>query len=191
MKVFWTFLLALSFILGASPAALAQTSQFKGWRVIKRELSNRIAQSGTYLNMDPFLPAEGLEVLLGTWNNFGSEHTFQNGTPNPVNMLILNVTLTRFSQRIGASCHSTQLLFNQRFQRSLQQLCQWPSQDATADAKLREFWILMMGYSAPESEYSVWKEFFLTSKYRQLPAAETISAMSLAIVMNPYFLLHR
>jgi hypothetical protein len=55
---------------------------------------------------------------------------------------------------------------------------------------LQEFWFSVMGYNAPQSEYAAWREFFLTS-YASRPAAETIDAMTLAITMNPYFLLHR
>ena len=33
--------------------------------------------------------------------------------------------------------------------------------------------------------------YFLSSSYRDRPATETIAAMTLAITMNPYFLMHK
>jgi hypothetical protein len=47
-----------------------------------------------------------------------------------------------------------------------------------------------MGHNAPQGEYAAWREFFLAS-YANRSATETIDAMTLAITMNPYFLLHR
>jgi hypothetical protein len=51
------------------------------------------------------------------------------------------------------------------------------------------FWLAIMGYSAPEEEYQAWRTFFLSSAYKDKPAGETVSAMSLAILMNPFLLL--
>ena len=42
-----------------------------------------------------------------------------------------------------------------------------------------------MGYDAPEKEYTAWKQFFLTSSYRDRPAAETISADLGAVTEEP------
>ena len=53
-----------------------------------------------------------------------------------------------------------------------------------------EYWLSIMGYNAPEAEYVAWRDYFLAS-YQGRPAAETVSAMTLAITMNPYFLLHK
>jgi len=72
----------------------------------------------------------------------------------------------------------------------LRTLCRWPAAAAKADAVLLEFWLSVMGHNAPHTEYLAWREFFLTT-YANRPAAETIDAMTLAITMNPYFLLHR
>ena len=47
-----------------------------------------------------------------------------------------------------------------------------------------------MGYNAPETEYVAWRDYVLAS-YKDQPAAETVAAMTLAITMNPYFLLHK
>jgi hypothetical protein len=181
-------ILAVSTILTCR--AEAQNSQFKGWAAVSRELSTRLAQPGTSLNLHQFLPADDLDELLGTWNRFGDEHTFQNGSPNSVSMVIWRVALSGFAKSVAGSCGQARLTFHERFLTTLRTLCQWPAEEGKADAVLQEFWFSVMGYNAPQSEYAAWREFFLTS-YAKRSAAETISAMTLAITMNPYFLLHR
>jgi hypothetical protein len=172
-------------------AAAAQSSQFKGWPAVTRELSTRLAPPGQELPLDQFLPADGLNELLGTWDRFGDEHSFTNGTPNAVNMVIWRVALSGFARSVADSCETPRLSFQARFLATLRRLCTWPNAEAKAESVMLDFWFGVMGYNAPESEYRAWREFFLTSSYRDRPAHETIDAMTLAITMNPYFLLHR
>ncbi|MEA2906009.1 MAG: hypothetical protein QOC56_542 [Alphaproteobacteria bacterium] len=173
------------------PAGTSAASQFKGWTAVSRELSIRLAAPGAPLNLDQFVPAAEMDTLLGTWNRFGDEHTFQNGSPNSVNMVIWRVVLSGFAQSVAGSCQSPRLNFHPRFLATLKTLCSWPAAEAKADAVLQDFWLSVMGFNAPESEYLAWRDFFLRSSYGHRPAAEAIDAMTLAITMNPYFLLHR
>ena len=184
-------ILLISILLGPLFPASAQHSQLKGWVATTRELSTRLAPRGQQLPMWEFLPAYGLEELLGTWINTDSEHTFRNGTPNPVNMLIWNATLSQFAKAVGNSCKSTQFSFNPQFLRVFNRICTWPAADGKSDLAMMDFWLALMGYNAPESEFLTWKEFFLNSSYAQKPAEESVRAMTFAIVMNPYFLLNR
>jgi len=168
----------------------AQNAQFKGWAAISRELSTRLAAPGAPFDLHKFVPADDLDELLGTWNRFGDEHTLQNGSPNSVSMVIWRVALSGFAKSVAGSCGQPRLTFHDRFLTTLRKLCRWPAAEAKSDAVLQEFWFSVMGYNAPQSEYTAWREFFLAS-YASRPAAETIDAMTLAITMNPYFLLHR
>ncbi len=168
----------------------AQHAQFKGWAAVSKELSTRLAAPGTTLNLQQFVPADDLDDLLGTWYRFGDEHTFQNGSPNSVNMVIWRVTLSGFAKSVAGSCGRPRLSFHERFLTTLRALCRWPAAEAKKDSVLMGFWFSVMGYNAPETEYAAWREFFLTT-YANRSAAETIDAMTLAITMNPYFLLHR
>lgn len=185
--------LALGLLLcvgGAQQPAQGQTSQFKGLVAISRELSTRIAPKDAPLDLEQFMPAQQMDSLLGTWSTFGAEHSFQNGLPNTVNVVIWHVTLSRFATSIGASCKTPQHEFHPRFAATLHKLCAWPSAEARSDAVLMEFWWSVMGHNAPESEYAAWRDFFRNG-YAQKAAEETIAAMTLAIAMNPYFLLHK
>jgi hypothetical protein len=173
-----------------SGPANAQSSQFKGWTAISRELSIRIAPKDHPLDLDEFLPSESMDDLLGTWTTFGTEHRFRNGVPNALNMTIWHVTLSGFARAVGQSCTAPRLAFHPQFMATLRKLCAWPAAEARDEEVLRAFWTGVMGYNAGEDEYAAWREFFLR-EYASQPAEETIAAMTLAITMNPSFLLQR
>jgi len=177
----------ISVLMFLSLPAFAQHSEFKGWAAIKRELTARLAPQRAELELDKFIPAEGLESLMGTWVNYGAEHLFRNGTPNPVNMLLWHVTLSGFSNSMGKSCARDQFGFHPQFKQVLNRICAWPQADAKSEAAMVDFWLSVMGYNAPESEYLLWRDFFLQSSYKSKAAAEVVEAMTLAITMNPYF----
>jgi hypothetical protein len=105
-------LVAVVALCSAAGSSVAQTSRFKGWASISKELSTRIAPKGETLDLDRFLPAEAMEDLLGSWSTFGSEHSFQNGLPNSINIAIWHATLSNFAKSIGASCSKPQLEFH-------------------------------------------------------------------------------
>lgn len=184
------WMLAAAIWSSAGPLA-AQSAQFKGVAALSRELSARIAAPGLSVELDWFLPAPGLNDLLGAWSAFGSEHTFQNGTPNTLNMVVYHVTLTNFARTLGVWCKTPPLRFEDRFAATLGRLCTWPAAAAKDDATLQAFWLALMGFAAPREEYEAWRTFFLTSSYRDRPASETVPAMALALTLNPHFLLHR
>jgi hypothetical protein len=184
-------LAAIALLLGLAAApALAQTSQFKGLAAVSRELSSRIAPRHAPLELDRFLPAEDLDVLLGSWTGFGGEHNFKNGVPNALNMVIWHATLSRFAAAMGESCAQPRLEFHPRFRATLRKICAWPAPEAQSEAALAEFWLALMGFGAPETEYAAWRDFFRAA-YAGKPAAETVAAMTLAIALNPHFLLHK
>jgi hypothetical protein len=176
--------------MAIGPQAAAQSSQFKGWATVWKEVSARIAPVGMPLDVDQFLPAEDMEDLLGTWSTFGSEHTFRNGAPNALNMMIWQVALSGFADAVAASCAKPRLAFNEMFQATLRSACTWPSTEARSDGVLQAFWIGIAGYDAPESEYRAWRDF-LRRTYAERPAVEAVRAMTFAATMQPSFLLHR
>jgi len=183
-------LAVFALLFGLAAPAAAQTSQFKGLAAVSRELSTRIAPKHAPLELDRFLPAEDLDVLLGSWTGFGGEHNFKNGVPNSLNMVIWHATLSRFAAAMGESCATPRMEFHPRFGATLQKVCAWPAPKAQSEATLTAFWLALMGYGAPEAEYVAWRDFFRAA-YAGKPAAETVAAMTLAIAMNPHFLLHK
>ena len=182
--------LVLGMLLGSAPA-FAQAAQFKGEPVLTRELAARLVPRKLAFELDWFLPAPGLDDLLGSWSSFGGEHSFQNGAPNALNMVIWHVTLTNFARSLATWCDGPWMVFDERFAMSLAKLCGWPGPMGKDEAVLQTFWTTLMGYGAPREEYVAWRDFFLTSSYRDKPARETIPAMALAILLNPHLLLAR
>ncbi|MGE0004279.1 MAG: hypothetical protein AB7S92_01700 [Parvibaculaceae bacterium] len=184
------FALAMLVLILTGASVRAQDPQLKGLAALSRELSARIAPRDDPLELDIFIPADGLDDLAGTWSTFGTQHKFQNGTPNPVNMVIMQAALSGFAASLGESCATPQLSFHPQFLEILRNLCKWPAASAKADAVMRGFWVSIMGYDAPMQEYDAWRSF-MRREYGERPAAETIEAMTLAITMNPYFLMDK
>jgi hypothetical protein len=106
-------------------------------------------------------------------------------------MVIWHVALSRFSKSMAASCRKPEFVLHPRFLATLKTICTWPSAEARSEPVMLDFWLSVMGYNAPEEEYLAWRDFFLKSSYSNRPAAETLDAMTLAITMNPFFLLHK
>lgn len=180
--------IALGMLLGVASAP-AQDPQFKGLAVLSRELSARIAPHDSPIELDIFMPADGLDDLTGTWSTFGTEHKFQNGTPNPVSIVIMHAALSSFADSMGKSCVEPELSFHPQFLKVLRDLCRWPADSAKTTAVMEGFWLGIMGYDAPREEFDAWRGFFVSPEYGEQPAGETIKAMTLAITMNPYFLM--
>jgi len=131
-----------------------------------------------------------MEDLLGTWSTFGSEHYFRNGYPNSLSMMIWHVVMSGFADAMGQSCAGPKLNFNPTFLATLDQVCAWPEATSQSDKALRDFWVAIMGFNAPETEYVAWRDF-IRREYAGKPAAETVRAMVLAVTLHPNFLLHR
>lgn len=171
-------------------SASAQTSQFKGWNAVWTELSVRIAPRDAPIDAKQFLPSEEMDDLLGTWSTFGTEHTFRNGVPNSLNMLIWQVSLSAFAEAMAQTCSAPRLALHEAFMSTLRKLCAWPDDAASSESVLEAFWLGVMGYSATPQDFAAWRDFFRAS-YAERPAADTIKAMTLAITLHPSFLLHR
>ncbi len=171
------------------PAA-SQTSQFRGWVAVWNDLSVRIAPRNAPIDAKRFLPSDEMDELLGTWSTFGVEHTYRNGVPNSLNMLIWQVALSGFADSMAQSCTTPQLSLHEAFISTLRKLCTWPAETAASEDVLQAFWLAIMGYDATPEDFAAWRDFFRRG-YADRPAAETIKAMTLAITLHPSFLLHR
>jgi hypothetical protein len=184
------WLMAVAACVALAGPAGAAGARLKGLSALSKELSARIAPEDGPIELDRYMPADGLDDLVGTWSGFGTEHKFQNGIPNAVNMVLMRLTFSGFAQSLAKSCASPQLLLNERFYDTLETLCTWPSQEAKSDAVLTDFWLALAGYNAPQEEYQIWRDF-IVGTYGEKKAPEAIEAMTLALMMNPYVLLEQ
>jgi hypothetical protein len=180
----------LALLLPAIVSPVLAAAHFKGINALSTELSARIAPEEAPIELDRFMPADGLDDLTGTWAAFGVEHAFQNGQPNAVNMVLLRLAFSRFAKSLASNCTSPELILNEPFVDTLEALCSWPSAEAKSETVLQNFWLSMMGYNAPKSEYEIWRDF-VRRTYEQHKARDALEGMTLAVMLNPYFLLER
>ena len=137
------------------------------------------------------MPADGLDDLVGTWAAFGTEHKFQNGQPNAVNMVLLRLTFAGFAQSLATSCTSPQLLLNDTFFDTLEALCSWPAEGARSEQVLTTFWLGLMGYNAPQERIRRSGATSSSAPTARKKRSEAIEGMTLALMLNPYFLLEQ
>lgn len=178
----------LGMVISSADTAPATPARMKGLSALSQELSARIATPDAPIDLSLFMPGEGLEALAGTWQPLGSEHSFQNGEPNAVNMVLIRLAFDGFAKGLSASCDTAQFPLNEAFYDTLEAMCGWPSSDAQSDEVMQDFWIYLMGYNAGPAEYKAWRDFIRTN-YDGKGPRESIEAMTLALMLNPYFLL--
>lgn len=181
--------LLLLLILLTNSAGFAQTAQFKGYRNTELEIEARVHPVGVPFVLARHVPDAALLRLLGTWESAGTESVYINGLPNSVNMLLWYLGFSDFSEVLAGNCAARTYSMNDSFAAALARICQWPGADAKSEDAMLDYWIALMGYDAPEEEYEAWRDFFRASSYGTQPADKTVKAMSLAIFLNPYFLL--
>lgn len=183
-----SLVLSVVFATIAASASQSTPARLKGLSAISQELSARISLKDDPIDLTSFMPGEGLQSLTGAWLPKGAGNSFQNGEPNAVNMALLRLVFSRFANSLARSCDSAEYSFNDRFYDTLEALCAWPSEDAQSEEVMLDFWLFLMGYNAEQSEYLAWREFIRTS-YGDKSPGESIEAMTLALMLNPYFLL--
>lgn len=192
MRITLAFLLSVT-----SPFAFAEAGKFRGHSFFDRVFSERTLTPGTPVSIGDFIvtpgtyPGDLLSLLGGNTANGPGQIEFRNGEPNSVNMLLWYLGLDGISRKIGQNCLQRTLAWEPSFQGKLLALCEWPSAQAKSETVMQSYWLALMGYDAPESEYQAWREFFLQSSYANKPADEAVAAMSLAILYNPHFLLNK
>ena len=199
-----TLLTLWMMMLGMGHASASDVmAEFKGPAAIDAVLRERLYTDAAQFSLAKFLGEKGdyykgLTGLLGSYGGGGLDNTYQNGLPNVVNMILWHVALTGLSDQIGANCYSADALayhsadaltYNETFAAALKVICNWPAPTAKTDDALMNFWLVLMSFDAPMSEFAAWKDFFLTSAYKDAKAQEAVAAMVLAMLNNPYFLL--
>lgn len=172
--------------------AVADPASFSGAFGVEKKLEERLVRDGESLHLETYTSDPGLSYLLGVWTGFGPEHAFSNATPNSVNTLIWQTTISSLADDISAGCaHKSKLKANPDFAARLAAICKWPQNDAKSEAVMHDFWKALLSEDAPESEFRAWREFFLHSSFKDQPSSRAVSALVQAALMNPYFLVRQ
>lgn len=194
--------LLLSFLLlcSVSSRTQAQAAPYRGVAAVEQLLTERLLREGglfsfreLYLqSADPAANSYALVSLMGSYENSSGNNEFRNGVPNSINTLLWQLVLQLTANDVGRLCLGKgNLLVNPFFQATLDPLCRWPAPEAKNENSLRNFWLAVMGYDAPEEEFLAWQQFALTSSLADQPAAEAVPVLFFLITYNPHFLLRK
>ena len=176
-------------LLLSAPAAQAQSfSPYYGAAAVERTLATRLFSAQKPYSLISFVGNPNLIPLLGVY----SGGVFRNGTPSPVNLMLWKIAMTGVSTAVSVTClGANQDYFNEEFLASVSHLCDWPAAGAQADEVLLAYWISVMGYQAPESEYLAWRVFTKSDYMQKLKGSDAVYALTVPILMNPHFLVRK
>lgn len=194
-----------------------EVGEFRGFQAISHTIAARVAKVPATFALTRYLApsAQSATPLLGAYvitNNVGG---FENGKANALNMALWHLILIGFAADVGTSCAPPALppaptagqgsdtvapssppvpvqKFSDAFLAKLAPLCAWPAPGAKDETVMKKYWNALMGFQAPASAFTAWRNWFIQHpQYDAMPAEKVLSAMTLAIVMQPYFLLSK
>jgi hypothetical protein len=207
---FWGISLSvLSFDVGCSrvtetsdvKASGVPVGGYKGYAATQKIVATRLFDGAR--DSFSFIPYLGngisLLKLLGSFENLGSTSSFENSTPNAMNMLLWQIIFSGLSKDIAKSCGDSSIIigenlkfnYNSNFANRLGALCTWPDAKAKSEANLLNLWLAVQGFDAPRQEFESWRNFFLSpdSPYANATYQEAIKAMLMTMFLTPDFLL--
>lgn len=182
-------------------ASGAPVGGFKGYAATQKVVATRLFEGARdSFNFNPYLGYEGsLLKLLGSFESLGSTTSFENSTPNAMNMLLWQIIFSGLSKDIAKSCGDGSLVigeslkynYNSSFANRLGALCMWPEAKVKNEANLLNLWLAVQGFDAPRQEFDSWRDFFLSpdSPYANATYQEAIKAMLMTMFLTPDFLL--
>jgi hypothetical protein len=189
-------IIAVVVSLSASVASASIVGEFRGYVAVNRALNDRIMKDGSYLELGYYvgqsydMTAMNLLDLLGTFKAGSAGARFRNGSPNSLNMLLWHLLLSGLSRDFAKTCAGdTSLALSAEFAARLAPLCAWPQASAMTDAVLLDFWLGLIAYDAPLTEFYEWKRFVTSGAMSGFKGAEAVEWISLSVLNNPYFLL--
>ncbi|MGE0616820.1 MAG: hypothetical protein AB7P04_14405 [Bacteriovoracia bacterium] len=199
------FLLLAGKPLSASTEVVAN---FRGHQVIAQLLRDRFLTAGAkpwqfsmYLSDDSGMPSDpsmgGLGSLLDLMGTLGGgplNSRFQNGQANAVNSLLWHLVLSGVAEDLGSICDGGRKRgFNPEdlkgeVRNRVMVACPWPAPEAKTDAVLLDFWLTVMSYDAPYSEFEAWRDFVRSGALDGLHDKYAVRELAYAILFNPHFL---
>jgi hypothetical protein len=188
MITFMLHLCLLTSSLNAAPEA-----ELRGYTQVTQILKERLFQADSDFELSQFIgdAAElgNLMDLLGTYKNgFTAGGRFRNGAPNPLNTLIWHLMFYGLAEQAASLCHSqTSLGFNDHFRQSLAPFCE--AEFSPTEEELSQFWLAVMSFDAPATEYFEWRDYWLANQDFQ--GSTRILWMMISILEHPHFLLRQ
>src|SRR5262249_5022664 len=109
-----------------------------------------------------------------------------------VNALIWYLLFNGLADDIGRICAGGAppwAPFSEAWISKVRPLCSWPASGARTESLLFDFWLALTQYDLPQEEFRAFRDFFLGPEFAKASGPGAVKAMSLAILMNPYFTL--
>lgn len=192
--------LILTFLVFATlPIAEASTpssGQYRGYVMINRILRERMFEPksgfelGYYVGQSYRAQGSNLLDLLGTYKSASASDKFRNGEPNAINLVIWHLVFAGIAKDIAQTCTGARPLdFTDEFVSRVRALCAWPERTSQSDAILLDFWLGIMSYDAPLSEFYEWKAFAHSPEMAALKGPMAVEMLAMSVLNNPYFLL--
>lgn len=202
IRLAFGFFLALFFPLTWLQAFTADVAaQFKGYYPVDQLVVERLMLPGSDFKLGNYLgtgtgsdssgttvtfPAELVE-LLGVFKSDGVNPGFRNGQPNGINVLLWYLLFDQLSTDVAGLCENkSPLPLNAEFRGDAMAVCTWPQ--TQAPEVLQAYWLALMGYDAPETEFMAWRDQ-VVANFSGKSGKEALYGMSMLAFMNPYFLL--
>ena len=207
MRLIW--LIVLLFHVSCSDSATSvsrvkdsgnEIGQFRGIAVLNQTIKKRFVSPtqpaffiGIYYGEKDLNPGS-LSSLLGSFSGAGGSQAFTNGDPNAVNMLLLKIAMIGLSNDVAAisAGKTPQLKLNDDLLKLLKPIASdWPKASVRNEATLQQIWFAVMGFEPPEEEYAAWRDFFLNESgpYAKVSGEDAVRALTLTLLLNPYFIL--
>jgi hypothetical protein len=151
---------------------------------------------------------DGFRALLGSFQGAQGQITYQNGSPNAVNMLLWDLILSRMASSLATACAPAEaqlpyvrftggdgatrdLKLKPTTVARMTAVCAWPADDAGRRAALQSLWFGVMGFEAPGAELDAYLAAFGGdgSPVGALEPSERLRVLLRAMFLNPHFLL--
>jgi hypothetical protein len=174
-----------------------RVGSFKGLIAVELAVKNRIMLPRSYFSLGEFLQSydgEGLPILLGAYDGVSGSSSLQNATPNAVNTMLWEIVMDGAATVIAVkSCSAAGIDLEAHFHQAAKTICEWPAGAVDHTQTLRDFWLDLMRYDAPQAEMEDWvsKMTAATAAPGALEGQALVKDLTQSILMNPYFLLEQ
>lgn len=173
---------------------------------IQRRLLDTSVDSTDYFQIEQVAGDDiyNMRGLLGEYSEGGAHAEFRGGEPNPFGMLLWYQVAARFAEGLGGICQATPgdrtlnffsngtFFMSAAFAAKLSANCDRTLAEADLKANASSLWRSVIGIGA-DAEQEAWTGFFTDANSGFVPGgdSERISAMVLAMILNPHFLLEK
>jgi len=173
-----------------------RVGSFKGLAAVQTTVKGRIMLPTSYFDLAQFLgdsSDDGLPALLGAYDGRPGSSSLQNATPNAVNTMLWQIVMDGASALIATKACSGGIELETHFKQVSKKICDWPTGADDRAQTLREFWLNLMRYDAPQAEMEAWVSQMTASGgvVTTLQGQALVKDLTQSILMNPFFLLEQ